>query len=119
MRVIIAGSRGITDFSLVQEAITESCFEITEVVSGHARGVDALGEAWALKHGVKLKVFPANWDKYGPRAGPIRNGEMAEYAEALIALWDGKSSGTESMIEKAQAKGLKVYVKVVPSELIG
>jgi hypothetical protein len=54
--------------------------------------------------------FPADWDRYGKAAGYIRNETMAANAEALIALWDGRSPGTKHMIDIARKKGLKVYV---------
>lgn len=113
MRVIIAGSRDIVDPGIVDEAVRESGFEITEVVSGGARGVDRMGEAWARKHGIPVKVFPADWDKNGKSAGPIRNEEMAKYAEALIAIWDGYSRGTDNMIDRASAWNRKTYVRKV------
>lgn len=111
MKTIIAGSRDITDYSLVMEAIQESEFEISEVVSGTAKGVDRLGELWATNHKIPVKHYPADWNKYGKSAGPIRNQEMANYADALIAVWDGKSRGTKNMIDQAKEKGLKVYVR--------
>ena len=112
MRVIIAGSRGITDYEEVKKAVNASGFNITEVVSGKARGVDTLGEQWADENGIPVKPFPAKWGR-GMNAGHIRNGEMAEYAHALIALWDGKSTGTADMIKKAHAKNLYVYVRKI------
>lgn len=110
MKTIIAGSRTITDFATLTAAIRESGFEITEVVSGGARGADALGEKWADLIGVPVRRFPADWDTYGRSAGMIRNREMAEYGEALIALWDGKSKGTAHMIRLARKVGLQVFV---------
>lgn len=109
MRVIIAGSRGITDYNLVKFAIKRSGFDITEVVSGTARGVDSLGEKWAQEFGKSVKQFPAEWDTYGRGAGYIRNEEMARYADALIAIWDGTSKGTKHMIDEAVKKGLSVF----------
>lgn len=113
MKVIIAGSREIFDYEVVKMAIEESKFEITEVVSGVARGVDSLGERYAYERKIQIKRFPADWDKHGKAAGPIRNIEMANYAEALIAIWDGKSRGTKHMINEAKKKNLKVFVKIV------
>ena len=83
---------------------------ITEVVSGCASGADTLGEQWAEAHYHKIKKFPADWEGLGKAAGHIRNDEMANYAGALVAFWDGKSPGTKSMIDKAIRRGL--YVKV-------
>ena len=109
MKTIIAGSRGIDDFAIVSKAIVDSGFEITEVVSGTARGVDLEGEGWASLNEVPIKRFPADWS-LGRGAGHKRNAEMAEYADALIAIWDGKSPGTRNMINEAAKKGLKIYV---------
>jgi hypothetical protein len=112
MKTIIAGGRDVTDCLIVRAAIVASGFdtEITEVVSGGARGVDAMGERWAREVGIPVRVFPADWDKHGKAAGPIRNGQMADYADALIAVWNGQSRGTSNMIEQAKAKGLRVFV---------
>jgi len=110
MKTIIAGGRNITDYLQVHHAVTKAPWLITEVVSGMAKGVDTLGEQWAEKAAVPVKQFPADWDQHGKKAGPLRNIEMGEYAEALIAIWDGKSRGTKHMIDYATSKGLKVYV---------
>lgn len=113
MKVIIAGSRTIADMAMLVQAIADSGFEITEVVSGGARGVDKLGELWAVQNFTTATVFPADWSSHGKAAGTIRNRQMAEYADALIALWDGESRGTKNMIEEAAARGLKVFVMEV------
>jgi hypothetical protein len=110
MKVIIAGGREITNYDLVTCAITRSEFEITEVVSGMARGVDTLAVKYAKDNNLILKEFPADWKKHGKKAGPIRNSEMANYADALIAVWDGKSKGTNNMINQAINRKLKVYI---------
>lgn len=113
MRAIIAGSRDINDYALLEKAIDESGFDISEVVSGGANGVDKLGERWARERGIPVKKFPAEWDKYGRAAGPIRNGEMAQYAKqdygALIALTTG-GPGTTNVISHAREAGLKTHV---------
>lgn len=113
MRVIIAGSRGINDYEIVEDAIKESQFPISVVVSGGAKGVDALGELYAESMNIPLHVFEPAWDVHGRAAGPIRNRKMAENADALIAIWDGKSRGTKNMIETAEKLGLIVYVKII------
>lgn len=110
MKVIIAGSREIADPKVLIDAIRASCFNITEVVSGCARGVDRMGEKWASENQLPVKYFPAYWQTYGQKAGFLRNAQMAEYGEALIAVWDGKSLGTKNMIALARAKGLQVFV---------
>lgn len=112
MKCIIAGSRSIHQYIVLATAIDESGWhdDITEVVSGGARGVDTLGEEYAYKTHKKLMIFPADWDIYSKSAGIRRNNLMANYADALLAVWDGKSKGTAHMIEAARRKGLKVYV---------
>lgn len=110
MKTIIAGSRDIVNMDHIMFAISVSGFHITEVVSGTARGVDRLGEEWAKANSVPVKSFPADWDRYGKSAGHRRNTEMALYADALIAVWDGVSSGTHDMILKARNRKLKVFI---------
>jgi hypothetical protein len=109
MRTIIAGGRNVNNIDWVNLAVAESKFEITEVVSGTARGADTLGEEWAQAHNVPVKRFPADWDGQGKSAGYKRNQVMATYAEALILVWDGKSKGSGHMLAIAKALGLKVY----------
>lgn len=99
MKVIIAGSRNIDDYKLVVDTIQSSGYTITEVVSGTAVGVDRLGERWALANNVPVKEMPADFGSFGNSAGPIRNRDMAIYADAAIIIWDGQSRGTRNMIE--------------------
>lgn len=115
MKTVIAGSRSITDRKIVDEAIQASGFTITEVVSGGARGVDSLGECWASDNNIPVTRFPARWNLHGRSAGPIRNHQMADYADALIAVWDGESKGTLDMITQAKCRGLHVYVHICRS----
>ena len=86
-KLIIAGSRTIKDYQWLCDAIERSGYtDITEVVSGkEPNGVDALGERWAKEHGIPVKEFPADWN-LGLRGGPIRNGQMAKYADAVLIL---------------------------------
>ena len=143
MKLIIAGSRSIEsyditlavfDFMLAMipsfsgsgggdiERLAKHF--ITEVVSGKARGVDTLGEEWAYKTGISVKPFPAPWkDKssptydprrgYDPEAGKIRNQQMADYADGLLAIWDGKSTGTMDMVRRVQQRKLKMSLFTV------
>lgn len=110
MKTIIAGTRTITDYDIVCRAVSASGFDITEVVSGTARGVDRLGERWAREHDLPVEEFPADWERYGRRAGPRRNSRMAVCADALVAVWDGESRGTKNMIDHAKHYGLEVFI---------
>ena len=110
MKTIIAGTRTFTDYGLLEKAIHSSRFEITEVVCGLAKGADSLGEQWAIQHNIPVAYFPAEWKLYGKKAGPLRNKQMAEYADKLIALWDGESKGTKNMIIESHNANLKTFV---------
>jgi hypothetical protein len=113
MKTIIAGSRDITSYDIIEAAIQESGFEITEVISGTARGVDRLGERWAELHNIPIRRFPAMWGVYGKRAGFQRNIQMLRNADALVAVWDGKSKGTNHTIKCAKDFELKTFVKMI------
>ncbi len=125
MKVVICGPRDYFDYDVLCDAIEASGFEITEVISGGANGVDRLAERWAKENGVKCTIFEAEWDnfklpgciikvkpgttyKYNSQAGFYRNGKMAEYGHAVIAIITG-SHGTADMVNKAKAAGLKVF----------
>lgn len=110
MKTIVAGPRDCNDRELVFNALTFVGLYITEIVSGGAKGVDTLGELWAAENDVPVALFPADWDYHGKKAGPIRNRQMAEYADALIAFWDGESRGTGNMIKQAKSMGLSVTI---------
>ena len=113
-KVIIAGGRDFNNYALLQEYVDKflSTYpsDSIEIVSGNARGADKLGERYAKEHNLPVKLFPANWDKYGKRAGYLRNQEMTDYANMLIAFWDRKSKGTNHMINIAKKAGLIVKV---------
>ena len=110
MKVIIAGSRGAKEYKDILKAIQESGFEITEIISGGALGVDRLGEKYAIEHSIPFQRFLPDWKRFKRGAGMVRNAEMAKNADALIAVWDGTSKGTKNMIKTATNYGLKVYV---------
>ena len=111
MKVIVAGSRNIGDHRQIFDAIEESGFNITELISGCARGVDTIGEFWAAHNKIPVKRFRANWRLHKKAAGFIRNAVMADYADALIAIWDGESRGTKQMIQCMWVRNKPVYTK--------
>lgn len=120
MKTIIAGSRDIINYNLVLHAIEEAKkfanIIPTKIISGCARGVDELGIWYAEDNNLPIeyyRVTPKEWQTIGKGAGPLRNRKMAENAEALIAIWDGKSPGTKNMINTAKELGLKTYVYIV------
>ena len=116
--VIIAGTRTFDDYDIFEEMV-DKVFDILlenykqseiQIISGNAKGVDKLGEAYAKENGYKLMLYPANWDKYGKKAGPIRNSEMIKIANYLIVVWDGISRGTKDIISKAKANKIPTAI---------
>lgn len=129
MKVIIAGSREFDDY----EKLCSYCDYLLqdkdniEIVSGKARGADALGERYAKERGYPIKPFPAAWDdiedkpeheiginkagkQYWKKAGYVRNEDMAAYADALIAFWLNMSKGTQHMINTANDYDLQIRI---------
>lgn len=113
IRLIVAGGRDFSDTSLLEREVSDKIILLSQkynmidivAVSGHCRGTDMLWEKFANECEFPIKTFPAEWEKDGRAAGPMRNRKMAEYASegdnigVLIAFWDGKSKGTKSMID--------------------
>lgn len=118
MKTIIAGSRSLPikwdKIKLVSCAVHRSgwLYEITEIVSGGCRGIDLAGEMFAENYAIPVRRFLPEWENEGKAAGIIRNSQMAEYADALIAVrgYGERSKGTTHMIKLAIKKGLKVFV---------
>ena len=128
VRIIIAGGREFNDFKRLSQTcdkvISGYCnddINIT-IISGNAKGTDRLGESYARMKGYNLQIFPADWFKYGRKAGIIRNAQMAEYATSdnatgvLIAFWNGKSKGTGNMIDIARSKDMSVCIDICDYE---
>lgn len=121
MKLIIAGSRTFENcYCIIDGAISQLDIPIvSEVVCGGARGVDSIGRNWAeTQHRQEYPVqdliptveeFPADWDKFGKSAGHIRNKQMAEYADALLLIWDGESKGSANMKQQMGKLGKPIY----------
>ena len=107
-RVVIAGCRDYSNYEEAKKYIDLCLSNILKennivIVSGGARGADALGERYAEENGLEIERYPANWDIYGRGAGLRRNQKMAEISDYVICFWDGKSRGTKRMIECAKS----------------
>jgi hypothetical protein len=137
-KVIICGSRHVEDASLLEAAINASGFEISEIISGGAKGIDTLAKEYAEKNKIKFTEFPAEWrnfdlpdakieerknpwngkmEKFVKNAGPIRNEKMAKYGQACIAIPMNDGPGTNDMIKRAKSHSLELYIhQVEPDE---
>lgn len=111
IRLIIAGPRDYTDKDKVFREIDlfRKKYGINEIVSGGATGVDTLAEEYANLHQIPFQLFPADWEKYGKAAGPIRNQQMAEYGNVLLAF-DRGTKGTKNMIKTARKFHLRGFI---------
>ena len=118
-RIIIAGSRSFNNYETLKDRVTKFLYTKPDdrvIISGGAKGADALGERYAQEYHIPVKRFPANWDTYGKKAGILRNIEMAKYATddnaegILIAFWDGVSHGTGHMLRIADDYGMEIYL---------
>lgn len=107
MKLAIVGSRNISGVN-IEEYLPEG---IDEIVSGGARGIDSVAAAYAKTHGIKLVEFLPDYKKYPGRVAPLRrNDQIADYADEVIAFWDGVSSGTKYTIEAFKKRGKKVRI---------
>ena len=116
MNLAVVGSRDFADYTRMALVLSEWLTLHPElcIVSGGARGADALAARFARDCNVPLTVFEADWSAHGRSAGPKRNSQIVEAADALVAFWDGVSAGTGDSVRKAQAKGIPVTVIHLP-----
>jgi len=111
-RVIVSGTRTYKDVKAFHEKM-DYYFQNkkpTEILSGGAKGTDAMAKEYAYERAIPFSEWHPDWSRYGKQAGPRRNVEMSNNADALIAFWDGKSPGTKSIIDIAKRGYLKIKV---------
>lgn len=112
-KAIVAGGREFNDYEGLKAKVSfllQNKMPDVAIISGCARGADALGARYAQENNIELIEIPANWDQYGKSAGYRRNVEMAHVANGLIAFWDGKSRGTKHMIDIARSKNIPTRI---------
>ena len=118
MRIAVVGSRTFTDYNYLVQKLDELIFGYEEfrnvhefeIVSGGARGADNLAELYAWFRHYPLKVFPADWNKHGRSAGYLRNKEIVNYSDIVVAFWDGQSKGTKHSINLAESQNKKIHI---------
>lgn len=108
MKVAVIGSRDFNDYEEVKQTL--STINITLLVSGGAKGADTLGERYAKEHNIETKIFLPDWEKHDKKAGFLRNTDIINEAELIIAFWDGQSKGTKDSIEKAFKSEKKLLI---------
>lgn len=112
MKLAVIGSRDFADYDLMERCLLRNfrVEDIDAVISGGARGADTLAARFAGRYGLLLEVIPADWKKYSRNAGLVRNAEIVERADVLVAFWDGLSRGTRDSITRARLAGKRVMV---------
>ena len=116
-KVIVAGERDFDNYEFLKEKLDETFESLgdldahpIEIISGMADGADTLGIKYAKEHKLTMVLYPAHWKKYPRMGGILRNMNMLVTATHLVAFWDGKSHGTQHMIEIAKEKGIPVWI---------
>ncbi len=112
MKVAVIGSRNLQVNDL-EKYLPEN---ITEIVSGGARGIDSCARRYALENNIKLTEFLPEYDKYGRKAPLCRNITIIEHADIVLAFWDGQSNGTRFVIDKCREKGVPVKIYIYKSD---
>ena len=109
MKIAVIGSRGLT-VSNLEQYLPDG---VTEIVSGGARGVDTCAREYANTHSIKLTEFLPEYNRYGRGAPLKRNLQIIDYADCVLAFWDGQSRGTKFVIQhcKTQSKPVRVFLK--------
>ena len=106
MKVAVVGSRNATVSHLENYLPPET----VEIVSGGARGVDMCARAYARAHSLKLTEILPDYRRFGRGAPLKRNIEIVEYADVILAFWDGSSKGTEFVIKYCRKIGKKLEI---------
>ncbi len=124
MNIGVVGSRSFNDYPLLEKTLNEIISNIQQtrrvgreepitIISGGANGADTWAEIYSIKHNCELQVFEAEWDKYGKKAGPMRNKQIVEASDMIVAFWDGESKGTLNTIQEAGKRGSKVDLRII------
>lgn len=100
MKVAVVGSRNFSNYELLKDTLSQ--YNITTIVSGGAIGADRLAERYARENNIDTKIYYPDW-KLGKGAGLMRNTQIIQDSDMVIAFWDGTSRGTHDSIKKAKA----------------
>jgi len=109
-KIVVAGGRTYTNTGMVFICLEKIVQKGDVIISGHAKGVDMMGELYAQKNNLACEIYPAEWDKYGRSAGPRRNEQMAQVADKVVVFWDFKSRGTKNMVDMAKKYKKELFI---------
>jgi len=109
-KVAVVGSRTFTDYECMRKTLDVHVKPGDEIVSGGAKGADKLAEKYAKDQNLNTIIYYPQWDKYGKKAGFLRNRKIIDDADVVVAFWDGKSRGTASSIDLARRANKELYI---------
>ena len=116
MKIAVVGSRNFSNYQILKDTLDKYKNKCKLIISGGAKGADKLAEKYAEENGIETKIFKPDWKRYGKGAGLIRNKQIVENADLIIAFWDGKSKGTAHTITYAQKSGKQVEIILFESK---
>jgi hypothetical protein len=114
MKLAVVGSRSFIDYEFLKKML--AFHECTQIISGGARGADRLAKQYAAENGISIREFLPDWDTHGKSAGYLRNKQIVEACDELVAFWDGESRGTKYSITLAEEANKPVYKYWPPTE---
>ena len=106
----VVGSRGFNDYKLLKDTLDKYKDKTFVMVSGGAKGADQLGEKWAKENNIKTLIFRPDWDKFGKIAGFLRNKDIVDNSDVIVAFWDGLTKGTENTINLTKTAGKELEI---------
>lgn len=106
IKLAVVGGRNFCDYEFMKNIL--QWYDIKLIVSGGACGADKLSERYAMENSIPTKIFPAEWEKHGKRAGYLRNVQIVDHCDEVAAFWDGQSRGTKLCIKIAKEAGKPV-----------
>jgi len=110
MRLGVIGSRSFDNYSLLCVTLNQYLETTQKVVSGGARGADRMGVHWAQSNDIPYEEFLPDYEQYGKQAPFIRNKDIVNNSDLVVAFWDGKSAGTKHSLNYAKIRGVKSVV---------
>lgn len=115
MKVAVIGSRSFHNYEMLKNVLSK--YHISLIISGGAKGADSLAETYARENDIETLIFKPDWDKHGKSAGYIRNIDIIENSDLVIAFWDGKSKGTKHSIDLAKKGNKKIIIERIENAI--
>jgi hypothetical protein len=114
MKLAVIGSRNFSDSHILTQTLNmlHEEYNVTTLVSGGAKGADIMGQRWAEIRSIETEIYIPDWNLHGKRAGLLRNQDIVNSADLIVAFWDGVSTGTRHAIDLAHSSKTPVIVYI-------